>query len=107
MFTTRALQSKQHNCKVSLTLIHWKTFKANDKDAVKNNEKVALQIHGLQNYGNIFKIMDVTFLREHFRAVICRSEAKQSISCYLYRRTCKKTHFSQRNVTYINLKSLR
>ena len=77
---------KKCNCKVLLTLIHLNTFKLNDKEAVKKDEKVALQIHGSQNYGKLFKIMHVTFLREHFTAGMCRSGAKQSISCYLHRR---------------------
>ena len=81
------------NCKVSLALIHWNSFTLNDKDAVSNDEKVALQIHCLQNYGKLFKIMNVTFLREHFTAEMRRSEAKQSNSCYLHRRRCKKNTF--------------
>ena len=64
MFTTHVLYCKKCNCKVSLTFIHWSTFKLNDKDMVLNDEKAVFKIHDLQNYGNLFKFMYVTFLRE-------------------------------------------
>ena len=63
-----------------------------DKDAVKNDEKVTLQIHGLQNYGKLFNIMYVKFLCEHFKAGTCRSEAKQSIR----KRYEKNTFFTEK-----------
>ena len=39
--------------------------------------------------------MDVTFLREHFKAGMCRSEGKQSIAFFCIEGGVRKIHLSQ------------